>query len=364
MPRLLTALVAVCALAVTASPAARPARRHAEPRCSRTRRPAGSRTPRRPTRRSPATAAWTATPRTPRRPRTSSPARARHRNVYLVNRKAAADQDRLALEHGQDVADLQGPRRPGERRLAGGRRSTATTTPTPAARSRSPRSAWRSSPRRPTSCAGDGNGHADVFVKRMPGGKLTRIATPGAASARSRWTAAAGTWPTSPAATSTARTCAAAAPQRIAGRSARARPQLSANGKITVFSRNGVVYVNRQGEGGTHRVGPGTDPTSDDWGRYVAYTRGSDIWQAQHQGRAARAQAGSAAARAPSIDRGRPLHVLRQRQRSRHVERLRASAHLPGRRHGPADRRLAARQLRRLSAARRARLYMCYIGPK
>ena len=57
-------------------------------------------------------------------------------------------------------------------------------------------------------------------------------------------------------------------------------PEVSANGKITTYARNGVVYVNRQGDGGTHRIGPGSEPTADEWGRFVAFTRGSAVYLA------------------------------------------------------------------------------------
>jgi hypothetical protein len=129
---------------------------------------------------------------------------------------------------------------------------------------------------------GDGNGHADVFLKRLPTGRLKRIATPGAASevaldGRCRYMAyvAGGSlyW----------KNLRSGHVKRIAGGQS-SSPELSANGKIAVFSRNGSVYVNRQGDGGTHAVGTGTSTTGDEWGRYVAYQSGGNVWQANTQG--------------------------------------------------------------------------------
>jgi hypothetical protein len=128
---------------------------------------------------------------------------------------------------------------------------------------------------------GDGNGHADVFLKRLSGG-LKRIATPAAASevaldGRCWYVAyvAGGSL--------YVKNLRGGGTKRIAGGQS-SSPELSANGKITVFSRNGSVYVNRQGEGGTHRVGAGTQTTGDEWGRYVSYTSNGDIWLANTQG--------------------------------------------------------------------------------
>jgi hypothetical protein len=148
---------------------------------------------------------------------------------------------------------------------------------------------------------GDGNGHADVFLKRLPTGKLKRIATPGAASevaldGRCWYMAyvAGGSlyW----------KNLRTGHVKRIAGGTS-SSPELSANGKIIVFSRNGTVYVNRQGGGGTHRVGTGVATTGDEWGRYVAYQSGSDVWLANTQG-APRAHLLASNGAAPSMTAG------------------------------------------------------------
>jgi hypothetical protein len=131
---------------------------------------------------------------------------------------------------------------------------------------------------------GDGNHHADVFVRRMRGGRLTRIATAGSASEVALdgrcWFAAYVSGGT----VYLKDLRHGGAAKRISQRGGASSPQLSANGKVTTYSRKGVVYVNRQGEGGTHRIGVGADPTSDDWGKLVAFSRGSDIWQASTKG--------------------------------------------------------------------------------
>lgn len=147
---------------------------------------------------------------------------------------------------------------------------------------------------------GDGNHHADVFVRRMPSGQLTRIATAGSASEVSLdgrcWFAAYVAGGT----VYLKDLRSGRAAKRISARGGASSPQASANGKVTTYSRHGVVYVNRQGEGGTHRIGPGTEPTSDDWGKVVAFTRGNDVWQASTKG-APRARKLISGATAPSM---------------------------------------------------------------
>src|SRR4051794_8316458 len=106
---------------------------------------------------------------------------------------------------------------------------------------------------------GDGNGHADVFLKRLSGG-LKRIATPGAASE----VALDGRcWYMAYVAGGTVylKNLRSGGVKRISGSGGSSSPELSANGKITVYVRNGSVYVDRQGDGGTHRVAAGTAAT-------------------------------------------------------------------------------------------------------
>jgi hypothetical protein len=130
---------------------------------------------------------------------------------------------------------------------------------------------------------GDTNGHADVFLKRLPAGGLRRIATPAEATE----VALDGRcWYLDYVAGGTLyrKDLRHGGVKRISGIGGVSSPELSANGKISVYSRNGQVYVNRIGGGGTHRVGTGIATTGDEWGRYVAYQSGGDIWQASTQG--------------------------------------------------------------------------------
>jgi hypothetical protein len=150
---------------------------------------------------------------------------------------------------------------------------------------------------------GDGNGHADVFIEHLANGRLTRIATRGAASEVALdgrcWTVAyvAGGTVYRKDLRHGGRA------HRISGPGGASSPQLSANGKVTTFARNGAVYVNRVGEGGTHQVSAGTAPTADEWGRYVAYEHDGGIWKANTKGAA---DAGPVAANgtAPSMTAG------------------------------------------------------------
>lgn len=133
---------------------------------------------------------------------------------------------------------------------------------------------------------GDGNGHADVFVQHLSNGRLTRIATRGAASEVAldgrcyfiSWVSGGTVYRMDLRHHGRA--------HRISGPGGSSSPEMSANGKITTFARNGVVFANRAGEGGTHRVAAGTAPTADEWGRYVAYEYNGGIWKANTKGAA------------------------------------------------------------------------------
>ena len=117
--------------------------------------------------------------------------------------------------------------------------------------------------------AGDRNGRADAFIKRMPSGGLRRIAGRGPVSevamdglCRSFAYVSGGTlyW---------AKTNGRGA-RRISGRGGTRSPEVSANGKTVVFERNGVVYGWVLGRG-TRRIAAGTDPSTEEWGRHLAY---------------------------------------------------------------------------------------------
>lgn len=150
---------------------------------------------------------------------------------------------------------------------------------------------------------GDRNGHADVFIEHLSSGKLNRIATRGAASDVALdgrcWTVAYVSGGT----VYTKDIRHGRHAHRISGPGGSSSPELSANGKITTFARNGVVYVNRVGEGGTHRVAAGASPTADEWGRYVAYEYNGGIYKANTKG-AAHAGSLASSGTAPSMTAG------------------------------------------------------------
>src|SRR4051794_8118146 len=133
---------------------------------------------------------------------------------------------------------------------------------------------------------GDTNGHADVFLLHIKSGKLSRIATAGQASEVSLDGRCFALSYVANATVSRKAIRFGGKPRRISGPGGASSPQLSANAKMTVFSPSGYVYINRWGEGGTRRVTAGTNPTSDDWGRYVAFNRGSELWRAHLEGAA------------------------------------------------------------------------------
>jgi len=130
---------------------------------------------------------------------------------------------------------------------------------------------------------GDGNGRADVFVKRLPRGPLTRIAAPGAATGvdldgacKKVAYAAGGTiYVTNANGRGPVR--------RASGRGGAADPELSANGKIVVYERSGGIFVSRPGQQ-PRRIGSGTSPSADQWGRYASFVSGSRIALARLEG--------------------------------------------------------------------------------
>jgi hypothetical protein len=136
---------------------------------------------------------------------------------------------------------------------------------------------------------GDTNGVADVFVKHLRTGKLTRIAGPAgpvsevAMDGRCFYISyiSGGT-----VYTKNIRGVGKGRGKvrRVSAPGGASSIELSANGKIVTYSRNGVVYANRDGH--THRIAAGTAPSADEWGRFVAFTRGSELWTARSQGAA------------------------------------------------------------------------------
>jgi len=129
--------------------------------------------------------------------------------------------------------------------------------------------------------SGDANGQADVFMRKLPGGKLKRIASrPGEPATEAN----------------VAGDCSAVAMVagtrlyvkrggkrlRKVGGAGASRPDLTAHGNYISYTQNGMVYTRRVG-GGARRVAPGINPTADGdrpGGRIgrVAYTRGASTY--------------------------------------------------------------------------------------
>jgi hypothetical protein len=125
---------------------------------------------------------------------------------------------------------------------------------------------------------GDRNGHADVFVTRLPSGSLHRIGAPATAGGVS--------------VDATCHTLAFVAggtvythsvfgggrSHRVSGRGGASSPDISVNGRFVVYERNGAIYR------GGHRIATGTQPSADGFGRFVAFRRGNGIFQAHQTG--------------------------------------------------------------------------------
>jgi hypothetical protein len=60
-------------------------------------------------------------------------------------------------------------------------------------------------------------------------------------------------------------------------------PDLSGNGKVVTFERNGWVYVSAKGR--ARRLTPWTQPTANAYGSYAAFARGGQIFNVTLQGR-------------------------------------------------------------------------------
>jgi hypothetical protein len=134
---------------------------------------------------------------------------------------------------------------------------------------------------------GDDNGVADVFVEHLRSGKLTRITGPAgpvsevALDGRCFYIAyiSGGTVYTK---NIRGKGRGRGRVRRVSAPGGASSLELSANGKITTYSRDGVVTVNRDGH--THAIAPGEAPSADEWGRFVTFTRGSELWTASSQG--------------------------------------------------------------------------------
>ncbi len=130
---------------------------------------------------------------------------------------------------------------------------------------------------------GDRNGRADVFVKRLPGGPLTRIAAPGAATGADldgrclKVAYAAG------GSIYIANANGRGGVRRASAGGGAADPELSANGKVVVYERDGGIFVSHPGQS-PRRIGSGTAPTADQWGRYVSFVSGGQLMQGNLEG--------------------------------------------------------------------------------
>jgi hypothetical protein len=136
---------------------------------------------------------------------------------------------------------------------------------------------------------GDANGQADVFVKHLRTGRLTRIpARSGPVSevaldGRCFYVAfvSGGTvWVKNIRGQGKGK----GRLRRVSAPGGASSVELSANGRIATYSRNNVVYANRDGH--THRIATGVAPSADEWGRFVAFNRGTELWTANSRGAA------------------------------------------------------------------------------
>src|SRR3954453_8399170 len=132
---------------------------------------------------------------------------------------------------------------------------------------------------------GDTNGIADVFVLRLSTGRLTRIASPGPATSfvldgrcSNVSYVASGTVYTKVIRHGSGKV------RRLSAPGGAVSAAVSAHGEVTTYERNGAIYVNRSGR--NRFVANGAQPSTDDWGRFVAYTRNGEVWQASIAGAA------------------------------------------------------------------------------
>jgi hypothetical protein len=126
---------------------------------------------------------------------------------------------------------------------------------------------------------GDRNGHADVFVKRLPDRGLHRIPTRGAATEASMdgrcrnvaFVAGGTVYLADVGSNGRAR--------RMSARGGASSVHVSVNGRWVTYERNGFVYRDRD------RIAAGADPAPDGYGHNIAFSRGNAIFRAQQTGR-------------------------------------------------------------------------------
>ncbi len=125
--------------------------------------------------------------------------------------------------------------------------------------------------------AGDGNNQADMFVRKLRGGKLRRIASPAGKPAQEAAVAGDCTTVAMVAGGTLYTKRGAKRMRKVVGGGVSA-PDLTFNGKQISYANGGRVFTRRVG-GGARRVAAGANPTSDGGRpagkiRHVAYERG------------------------------------------------------------------------------------------
>ena len=136
--------------------------------------------------------------------------------------------------------------------------------------------------------AGDSDGAANVFVRNLKTGKLTRIASSKGATevsinglcTRLTYATPAGAYLTTP--------DGKLKPVKVAGPGASTIDMAATENTSTVtYALKGAVYAwhaDVKNRGKSKKVAAGTDPTGDAWGKLVSYRRGEDVFQASTVG--------------------------------------------------------------------------------
>jgi hypothetical protein len=131
---------------------------------------------------------------------------------------------------------------------------------------------------------GDRDGHADVFVRRLPNGPTTRIATPAAATEVDLDGRCQNVAYIAGGKVYVARADGRGRPTRASTGAGANSLTLDGNAHVAVFGRDGWVYMWHLRHG-TRRVTRGDDPSANVYGQYVAFTRGTTLLQVNLFGR-------------------------------------------------------------------------------
>jgi hypothetical protein len=129
--------------------------------------------------------------------------------------------------------------------------------------------------------AGDTNGRADVFFRKLPTGKLTRIAGRGPVTEVS----------VDGVCKHVAFVAGGKLYVKTLGDGTKAvpgagvtKPQLAVDGRLVTFERGGWIYAKTLRTGKLHRIAQGANHSSDFYGRYVTFVRGTSILRAEING--------------------------------------------------------------------------------